>query len=271
MSSDGQSPGGEQDSLLVATWNVNSIRARLDNITTWLGETKPDIALLQEIKAQDQNFPYGAFEDLGYQTAIVGQKSYNGVAILSRDRVDVVATALPGDRDDDQARYLEVDTCGIRAATIYLPNGNPADSPKFPYKLAWMDRLRNRAEELLKDEVPFLFGGDFNVIPEAEDCHDPAAWQGDALFRMEVRRAFRSLCNLGLSDAFRTINSGPGHYSFWDYQGGAWQKDFGIRIDHILLSPQLSDCLEASGIDRKPRGLEKASDHTPVWVRLLRP
>ena len=255
--------------LLVASWNVNSIRARLQNVTAWLDEAKPDIALLQEIKAQKETFPFDAFEALGYNCAIAGQKSYNGVAVLSRHDIDVVCDRLEGDSEDHQARYLEVNSSGIRAASIYLPNGNPPDGPKFTYKLDWMARLRRRAEKLLLEEAPFLFGGDFNVIPEAKDCHDPAAWEGDALFRPEVRREFRSLCNLGLNDAFRAVNPDPGNYTFWDYQGGAWQKDYGIRIDHILLSPQLSDRLDTSEIDRKPRGKEKASDHTPVWARLL--
>ncbi|HET6467982.1 MAG TPA: exodeoxyribonuclease III [Geminicoccaceae bacterium] len=255
--------------LEIATWNVNSINARLPNVLEWLGEARPDVVLLQEIKCVDDAFPRQAFEALGYAAAVHGQKSYNGVAILSRLPIGEVRRGLPEGAGDDHARYLEATVGPVRVASIYLPNGNPVGGDRFVYKLAWMERLRAHTAALLEGDVPLVLGGDYNVIPEPIDCHDPKAWEGDALFRPESRRAFRALSNLGLYDAFRTLHPDePGQYSFWDYQGGAWQLDHGIRIDHLLLCSRAVDRLAACTIDKRPRGRPKASDHTPVIVAL---
>lgn len=257
--------------MKIATWNVNSIKARLPNVLDWLKTADPDVVLLQEIKTVDDGFPRLEIEELGYQCAVHGQKSYNGVAILSKRGLEDVSARLAGDDADEQARYLEATVGGVRVATIYLPNGNPADSEKYPYKLGWMKRLKARAAELLAEERPVVLGGDYNVIPTDDDVHDPVAWQGDALIKPETRAAFREILHLGYTDAFRAKDPTPHRYSFWDYQGGAWQKDHGIRIDHLLLSPQAADRLVDAGIDSKPRGKEKASDHTPVWCTLADP
>jgi exodeoxyribonuclease-3 len=248
--------------MRIATWNVNSIKARLDHVKTWLAKNKPDVLMLQELKGEA--FPALDFSSLGYHNAFVAQKAYNGVATLSLHPIETLLTKLPGADQDEQARYLETRIQGIRFINIYLPNGNPIESEKFTYKLAWMDRLRDRIAELRQAGDPFLLAGDFNVIPEDEDCYDPLAWTGDALFRPETRKKFKTLMNLGLYDAFRSLTTGPGHYTFWDYQAGSWPKNHGIRIDHILLSPALADRLESCTIDREPRGMEKASDHTPI-------
>ena len=259
-------------SLKIATWNVNSIKARLPNVLEWLEEAKPDVALLQEIKTVDENFPLMEIEERGYNCAVYGQKSYNGVAILSKHPLSDVTTGLPGDEDDDQARYVEAwveaGDDSVRVASIYLPNGNPVDTDKFPYKLKWMDRLATRAQALLHNEEPVVLGGDYNVIQDDGDCYDPAAWADDALFKPETRAKFRTLLNLGYTEAWRTLHNETHVYSFWDYQAGAWQKDNGIRIDHFLLSPQAADRLAACEIDKGPRGKTKASDHTPVWCEL---
>lgn len=256
--------------MKLACWNVNSIKARLPNLLLWLEGFAPDVVMLQELKCQAEAFPRMEIEAAGYHAAVVGQKSYNGVALLSRAPLEEVIEVLPGgDGGEEQARYVEATTSGLRVASIYLPNGNPAPGEKFDYKLAWMARLRDHAAALLASEQPVVLGGDWNVIPEPIDCHDPAAWKDDALFRPESRAAFRRILNLGYTDAFRTLHPGTAHaYTFWDYQAGAWQRDAGIRIDHLLLSPQAADRLEEAGIDREPRGREKASDHTPAWCRL---
>ena len=255
----------------IATWNVNSVRARLPNLLAWLDQVGPEVVLLQELKCLEEAFPRAELEDLGYHIAVVGQKSYNGVAILSREPITEPVTGLAGDPADTQARYLEGTTFGLRVAAIYLPNGNPVDSEKYPYKLRWMARLRQRAVALLASEEPVVLGGDYNVIPAPEDCADPAAWTEDALYKLATRRAFRSLINLGLTDAFRALHPEPGAYTYWDYQGIAWSADQGLRIDHLLLSPQAADRLLACEIDRGPRGRPKASDHTPIWCDLERP
>lgn len=248
--------------MKAATWNVNSIKARLDHVKTWIEQHKPDVLMLQELKGE--TFPALDFSNLGYHNAVVAQKAYNGVATLSRQPIEVLSNKLPGAESDEQARYLETRIQGIRFINIYLPNGNPVESEKFTYKLAWMDRLIARIGELRQQADPFVMAGDFNVIPEDKDCYDPAVWANDALFRMETRRKFRTLMNMGLTDAFRVFNNQSGQYSFWDYQAGAWPRNFGIRIDHFLLSPALADRLESCDIDKAPRALEKASDHTPV-------
>lgn len=252
----------------IASWNVNSIKARLPNILSWLETAGPDVALLQEIKTIEENFPRLEIEALGYNCAVLGQKSYNGVAILSKAPLEDVLEGLPGDPDDEQARYLEATTFGLRVACIYLPNGNPIKTEKFPYKIAWMDRLRAHARGLLNGEQPVVLGGDYNVIPQDEDVYDPKAFAGDALTQPESRQRFRALVNEGFTEAFRALHDEPHRYTFWDYQGGGWQNDHGLRIDHFLLSPQAADRLESCEIDRGPRGEKKASDHTPILCRL---
>ncbi len=252
----------------IATWNVNSIKARLARVTEWLAEAKPDVVLLQETKCMDDAFPRLEIEELGYNLALCGQKTYNGVAILSKRPLEDVVCVLDGDDGDEQARYVEAFTGDLRVASIYLPNGNPVDTDKFAYKLAWMERLAARAEALLANEEVLVLGGDFNVCPTDDDVYDPVGWANDALCRPESRNRFRRVMHLGYTDAFRALHGEKGAYSFWDYQGGAWNKDNGLRIDHLLLSPQAADRLTASGIDRKPRGRDKASDHTPVWCEL---
>jgi exodeoxyribonuclease-3 len=252
----------------VATWNVNSVKARLPNVLAWLGEAAPDVVVLQEIKCETAAFPRLEFEALGYRLLIHGQKTYNGVALLSKDPIEEHHVALPGNAEDVQARYVEATTFGIRVCGLYLPNGNPPDTEKFAYKLAWMARLRDRAATLLDEGVPFLMTGDFNVIPEPADAADPGAWVGDALFRPETRAAYRTILHLGLTEAFRALHPDERAFTFWDYQAGAWQRDLGIRIDHVLLSPELADRLEACRIDKHVRGREKASDHVPVVVTL---
>ncbi len=252
----------------IATWNVNSVRARLPRVLEWLAEFDPDILLAQEIKATERTFPYAAVEEAGYNVAIHGQKNFNGVGIFAKRPIEDVERGLPGGGGDDQARYIEAVVGDLRVASIYLPNGNPAPGEKFAYKLAWMDRLAAHVRELLRAEEALVLGGDYNVVPADADCYDPAGWAEDALCRPESRSRYRALVHLGLTDAFRARDAVPGSYSFWDYQGGAWQKDFGLRIDHLLLSPQAADRLGAAGIDRRPRGRPKASDHTPVWCEI---
>ncbi len=258
--------------IKIASWNVNSIKIRAESVMEWLREAQPDVVCLQEIKTQDSNFPRIIFEDAGYNLAVHGQKSYNGVAILSKWPISDVTVGLPTLREDDQARYLEaligLPDEAIRVASIYLPNGNPADGPKYDYKLDWLAALQQHVRTLLSYEETLVLGGDYNVIPEEADVHNPAAWRGDALFKIETRDRFRRLLNLGLTDAFRLCNSEAGQYSFWDYQAGAWQKNWGIRIDHLLLSPEAADRLQQSGIDKHVRGREKPSDHVPVWAIL---
>jgi exodeoxyribonuclease III len=263
------SPLGDSAVTLVATWNVNSVKARLAHLLRWLKEARPDIVLLQEIKVQTEDFPELEIGDLGYNVAVVGQKSYNGVAVLAKRPIEVEHRALPHkSEDDDQARYLEAVVGGLRVASIYLPNGNPVDSDKFPYKLRWMARLRRHAAGLLKLDEPFVLGGDYNVAPRDEDVYDPAAWRDDALCRKEARAEYRALVNLGLWDAFRALHPEPQRYTFWDYQAGRWPRDEGLRIDHLLLSPRAADRLEDCDIERGPRGWDRASDHAPVWCRL---
>lgn len=254
--------------MRIATWNVNSITARLPNVLRWLKDNDPDVVLLQELKCTTDNFPAAEILAAGYQSAAHGQKTYNGVAIISKFPMNDIRRNLPNSTDDEQSRYIEATINGIRVASIYLPNGNPVDSEKYPYKLAWFDRLINHARTFLAEEIPTVLGGDYNVIPEARDCHDPVLWQDDALFRLESRQKLRTLLNLGYTDAFRVFNNKEHQYTFWDYQAGAWPKNNGIRIDHFLLSPQAVDRLLACSIDPKPRGEEKASDHTPVIIEI---
>lgn len=248
--------------MKIVSWNVNSIKARLEHVKRYLEESSADILMIQELKGLE--FPAGELESLGYHVHAVGQKAYNGVAIISKHPINVVHQRLPGNEEDEQARYIEADINGLRVINIYLPNGNPTPGPKYDYKLEWMERLYARAETLRNNDTPFLIGGDFNVIPEGKDCYDPKAWQGDALFRPETHSLYRSLLSLGLYDAFRIHNNKAQQYSFWDYQAGAWQKDNGIRIDHFLLSPIVADKFINCSINKTPRGWEKPSDHTPI-------
>ncbi|MCJ8143184.1 exodeoxyribonuclease III [Ancylobacter sp. A5.8] len=256
--------------MRIATWNVNSIRLRIDNTLAWLKETSPDVVCLQEIKCQDEQFPREAFESAGYNVAVHGQKGFNGVAILSRLPFDEVTAGLPGDEADVQSRFIEVvvstGTGVVRVCGIYLPNGNPPDTEKYPYKLNWMARLKAHVAQRLTYEEPLIVAGDYNVIPAPEDVHDPRAWEGDALYLPRTRLAFRELVNLGLTDAVRASSDAAGLYTFWDYQAGAWPRNNGIRIDHLLLSPQAADRLKGVGIDKHVRGWEKPSDHVPVWA-----
>ncbi|WP_183751270.1 exodeoxyribonuclease III [Pseudochelatococcus contaminans] len=258
--------------MRVATWNINSARLRVGHLTTFLQEAKPDVLCLQEIKCVDDAFPVGDIEALGYNVAVHGQKTFNGVAILSRLPLEDVTRGLPGDDGDEQARYIEavVSVAGgvVRVASIYLPNGNPPDTEKYTYKLAWMDRLIAHARGLLELEEPLVLAGDYNVIPEARDAARPELWTGDALFLPQTRSKFRALLNLGLTEALRACDDQPGVYTFWDYQAGAWQKNNGIRIDHLILSPQAADKLRSTEVHKHLRGLEKPSDHVPVSIDL---
>ncbi|MEJ2625384.1 MAG: exodeoxyribonuclease III [Pseudolabrys sp.] len=257
--------------MRIATWNINSVRQRMENLQTWLKETTPDIVCLQEIKCMDDAFPREAFETLGYNVAVHGQKTFNGVALLSKLPFDEVKSGLDGGDDDLQARFLEAQVSTkdgvLRVASLYLPNGNGGEE-KYAYKLKWMERLINVARKNLAQEEPFVLAGDYNVIPLRLDAKKPEAWVNDALFLPETREKFRALANLGLTDAIRATSDEGGLYTFWDYQAGAWQKDNGIRIDHLMLSPQAADKLVDAGIDRHVRAWEKPSDHVPVWVDL---
>lgn len=267
--------------MKIATFNINGIKARINALPEWLDEAQPDVVLLQEIKSVDEAFPTELFEDRGYNVEVHGQKSFNGVAILSKHPLEDVRRGLPGDDTDEQARWIEATVIGeteaLRICGLYLPNGNPVEldehgapvaGGKYAYKLAWMDRLQTRAEELMHQEMPFLMAGDYNIIPQPEDAARPEVWVGDAAFRPESHAAYRKLLNLGLTDAFRARDPRPGQYSFWDYQAGAWNKNHGIRIDHFLLSPACADMLTECGIDKDVRAREKPSDHVPVWVDL---
>lgn len=250
----------------IVSWNVNSIKARLEHVKRFLKSAKPDVLMIQELKGLE--FPSADIEALGYSCEAVGQKAYNGVAVISKEPIDIILDTLPGDDEDEQARYLEFDYKGLRLINIYAPNGNPTPGHKYDYKLSWMDRLHARLSKLRNDNVQFAIGGDFNVIPEAKDCFDTRVWEKDALYRLSTRKTFRKLIHLGLTDAFRVFDNRPAQYTFWDYQRGAWPKDQGIRIDHFLTSPSVTDKLLNCTIDRKPRGWEKASDHTPIIVEI---
>src|SRR5262252_2273912 len=258
--------------MRIATWNVNSIKQRVDNAVAWIRERQPDIVCFQETKCIDEAFPREPFEALGYNVAVHGQKTFNGVAILSKLPFDEVTPRLPGEDADDHARFIEaVVSTGsgvLRVASLYLPNGNPPDSDKYTFKLRWMERLRDYAQQRLALEEPLVLAGDYNVIPDDADVYDPAAWVGDALFKPQTRARFRALQNLGFVDAVRAVSDAPGLYSFWDYQAGAWQRNKGLRIDHVLLSPQAADRLVSASIDKHVRGWDKPSDHVPVVVDL---
>lgn len=257
--------------MKLATWNVNSIRTRIGHVAAWLRSAEPDVVALQELKATEDKVPVGELEDLGYNVAVVGEKAYNGVAVLSRHPIEDVRAGLPGNGEDAAARYLEAwigaGTGGLRFASVYLPNGNPVDGPKFAYKLGWMERLRDHAAALLRLEEPVVLAGDFNVCPAAADVHDEASLADDALCRPESRSRFRAVLHLGYTDAFRALHPDRVAYSYWDY-GRAFDDDRGLRIDHFLLSPRAADRLAACEVDPEPRRLPKPSDHAPVWCEL---
>ena len=255
--------------MKIASFNINGIKARLPRLLEWLEETRPTVACLQEIKTQDEGFPAKDFEAIGYRAIWHGQKGFNGVAILA-DGIEPIETqrGLPGDDEDEQARYLEADVAGVRVASIYLPNGNPQPGPKFDYKLAWMRRLRAHAQDLWRLELPTALVGDYNVVPQDKDIWSPAALAGDALMQPATRDEYAALLADGWTDALGTLHPRGGLWTFWDYQAGAWPRDHGFRIDHLLLSPELADRLQAAGVDKDHRGREKASDHAPVWVQL---
>ena len=257
--------------MKIATYNINGIKARLPRILEWLDEAKPDVVLLQEIKSVDENFPRMEFEDKGYIVETHGQKSFNGVAILSKFPLEDIRRGLPGDDTDEQARWIEatvMSSTPIKVCGLYLPNGNPVPGPKYDYKISWMERLFIRAIELINLEEPALMAGDYNVIPQEEDASTPENWTNDALFLAKTRAAYQKIINLGFTDAFRCRNPQPMNYTFWDFQAGAWNKNEGIRIDHFLLNPHCADLLKECEIDRYMRGREKPSDHVPIWVGL---
>lgn len=258
-------------STKITSWNVNSIKARRGHVEKYLADSGSDILMVQELKGEE--FPGDDFKARGWNTAAVTQKAYNGVAIFSKDDIEVIHDELPGDESDEQARYIEFKTHGLHLINIYLPNGNPvmnedALHEKFTYKLNWMERLYQRLKHLRDTNTPFAIGGDFNIINEDKDCWDPKVWEGDAATRPESRALYRKMINLGLYDAFRALNNNAGEYTFWDYQAGRWQKDEGIRIDHFLLSPEYADKLTSCEIDKAPRALDKPSDHTPISITL---
>jgi exodeoxyribonuclease-3 len=255
--------------MKIATWNINGVKARIENLCQWLKDSDPDIACLQEIKSVDEGFPRAEIEALGYHVETHGQKGFNGVALLSKVKPDEVNRGLPGDDTDEQARFIEgvfsVDGGVIRVCSLYLPNGNPSDDPvKYPYKLAWMARLEAFARDRMALEEPLILAGDYNVIPEPHDAKDPSQWVNDALFLPQTRAAFRRLENLGFVDAVRATTDETPLFSFWDYQAGAWQKNNGIRIDHLMLSPEATDRLRSAEIEKHVRAWEKPSDHVPV-------
>ena len=259
--------------MRIATWNVNSIKAHLEQVTSWLKQHKPDVLCLQEIKCEDHSFPVQAMEELGYTSAVHGQKTYNGVAILSLHKLEDVRRGLPGDAADEQARFITAtvikDNLACRVASLYLPNGNPAPGPKYDYKLAWMKRLESYAKTALQHEEPLILAGDFNIIPAPEDVRHPQKWLTDALYLPQSRQAYRQLLALGLTESFRSLNpAASGDFTFWDYQAGAWPKNNGIRIDHLLLSPQAADRLQSSFIHKEARGTERPSDHVPIEITL---
>ncbi len=251
--------------IRIATWNVNSVKVRVGHVLDWLAETNPDVVLLQETKVEDHKFPAFEIEDRGYNVVTLGQKTYNGVAILSKSPIEDVLRGLPGDPSDEQARYLEATIGGMRIASLYLPNGNPVASDKFPYKIGWMERLRDRVHGLLDEEETFVLGGDYNICPDDIDVYDPGDFAADALCQPESRGLFREILHMGVTEAYRALHPNEVAYTFWDYQRRSWEKNHGVRIDHLLLSPQAADRLIRAGIDSDMRSRERASDHVPLW------
>ena len=255
--------------MRIATFNVNSVNARLPNLLRWLDESKPDVVCLQELKAPPEKFPEQQIRDAGYGVIWHGQKSYNGVAILSRgSEPKEVCRALPGDSQDTHSRYIEAQVADVTVGCLYLPNGNPAPGPKFDYKLQWMARLISHARALQRQTGSVILAGDFNVIPTGNDVYKPERWVDDALFRVETREAFAKLMEQGWTDALRALHPDEKIYTFWDYFRNAYGRDAGLRIDHLLLNPAATSRLVAAGVDRQVRGWEKASDHAPTWVEL---
>jgi exodeoxyribonuclease III len=252
----------------IASWNVNSVKVRLPLVLAFLQDAQPDVLCLQETKCLAADFPMLEIQALGYRVETIGQRSYNGVALISKQPAEGLVRGLPGMPEDEQARYLEAAFGEVCIASIYLPNGNPVGTDKFTYKLAWMEKLVGRARELLRLEVPFVLAGDYNICPADEDVYDPVAFRDDALCRLEARSRFRALAYLGLTDAYRVFHREPHRYTFWDYQAGRWNRDEGLRIDHLLLSPHAADRITACDIDKRPRAKERASDHTPIWCEL---
>ena len=258
--------------IKISTFNINSIKMRSTIVTTWLDESKTDILLMQETKSIDENFPHKEFEDKGFNVIFSGQKAYNGVAIASKFKIEEISRNLPIYNDDelkdDQARFLHVKILNINIICLYLPNGNPAPGPKFDYKINWMKRLIKYSSDIYNNNEPLILGGDFNVIQNNNDCYDISKWLNDALYLEDTRKLMKEIINIGLLDSYRIKYPDSREYSFWDYQAGAWQKDNGIRIDFLLISPEIVDLLEDVGIDKNPRGLSKPSDHTPVWLTI---
>ncbi len=255
--------------MIIATYNVNGVNGRLPVLLRWLQEKQPDVVCLQELKAPQEKFPEKEINDAGYHAIWHGQKSWNGVAILSRGiEPQEVRRGLPGNEEDDQSRYIEAIVNGVLIGCLYLPNGNPAPGPKFDYKLGWFDRFRAHADYLLKENVPVVLAGDYNVIPTGLDAYKPERWVEDALFRPETRAAYKSLVDQGWTDALRHLYPDEVIYTFWDYFRKAYDRNAGLRIDHFLLSPQILDRLVTAGVDREVRGWEKTSDHAPVWIKL---
>ena len=259
--------------MKIASWNVNSVKVRLPHLLAFLEDAQPDILCLQETKCLADEFPRLEIAALGYRVETLGQRAYNGVALVSREPARDVVFGLPGFADE-QARYVEASfgTAGdggeVRVASAYIPNGNPIGTDKFTYKLAWMEGMVGHAQDLLRREIPFVLAGDYNVCPADEDVYDPVAWRDDALCRIETRSRFRALLHLGLTDAYRAFHRESHRYTFWDYQAGRWNRDEGLRIDHLLLSPHAADRVTACDIDKKPRAKERSSDHTPIWCEL---
>ena len=253
--------------MKIATWNVNSIRARIDNLKQYLKSNSPDIILLQEIKTEEKNYPLEDLKQLGYFSYVNGQKSYNGVAILAKKKIDICDKNLKGDTIK-QARYISANIkfrkYNIEVINIYVPNGNPVDTDKYQYKIMWLDNLIKSIEKKIKKKVPLIIGGDFNIIPEEKDVYSPNSYINDALFRLEIRKKFRILINLGLFDVYRHFNKGDGNYTFWDYQRGSWQKNNGLRIDHFLITGELIDKVKKIEIKKNIRNQLKPSDHAPI-------
>lgn len=255
--------------MKIATYNVNGVNGRLPVLLRWLEEAEPDIVCLQELKSPDNRFPAAAIEAAGYGAIWHGQKSWNGVAIIARGKVPIeTRRGLPGDPDDVHSRYIEAAVEGIIIGCLYLPNGNPVPGPKFDYKLTWFDRFSEHARELLKSDLPVVLAGDYNVIPTELDVYKPERWTDDALFRPEVREAYRQLTYQGWTDALRDTHPHERIFTFWDYFRNAYARDAGLRIDHLLLTPAVANRLKQAGVDRHVRGWEKSSDHAPTWIVL---
>jgi exodeoxyribonuclease III len=256
--------------MKIATYNVNGVNGRLPVLLRWLKEAEPDVVCLQELKSPNEKFPIEAINLAGYSALYHGQKSWNGVAILTKPGIEVreLARALPGDAEDVQSRYIEAMVNGVLVACLYLPNGNPVPGPKFDYKMSWFKRLQDRSKELLAQKIPVIMTGDFNVMPTEKDVYKPERWVDDALFRPEVRKAFHDLVEQGWTDAIRHLYPDETIYTFWDYFRNAYGRNAGLRIDHFLLTKDLVKKLKSAGVDKEVRGWEKSSDHAPVWIEL---